>query len=74
MSIQSLNEVYLYRKTGYTASDVTLDDMAATDELIDNETFGAYYDRMKPRLDLFDEAKPVDMVDYAHKVCGIEEE
>jgi len=73
MSIQSLNEVYLFRKTGHTASEVNRDDMAATDELIDGETFGAYYDRMKERLDLFDENEPEDedMVDYAHKVCGI---
>lgn len=55
MSIELLESVYQLKRYGFTNGNATKDDCEKLPDIIDGETFGDYYDRMKPNLNLFEE-------------------
>lgn len=57
MSIERLEAVYRQRRYGGDPGDITIADMEATDEVGEQETFAAYFDRHKATLDLYEEAR-----------------
>lgn len=56
MTLEQLQNVYRYRANKSLYLGVTIEQMEATKEPYENETFGEYYDRHKGILDLYEEA------------------
>ena len=56
ISFEKLEEIYAYETGGKTPDTATIADFEAVDGVNAGETFGAWFDRIKPELDVYEES------------------
>lgn len=56
ISFTKLEEIYQFLTRGKMPDTATVEDIEAVDGVNSGETFGEWFDRMKPTLDVYEEA------------------